>query len=187
MRMTGIPPWPSTQLPCTGKYDPFFQHMRSILTVHNMPFIGVGTSAALEKFGLPPLKVAGLPWWAEQLPLPLGLATADRIVAVSPGYSQEILTPAYGNGLEGLLQKRRKFISGILNGIDEEMWNPKTDTALTACYDMDSLEIRARNKEYLLQTFSFHGDTNLPLMTYIGRMDPQKGIDLVMRGVPNDG
>jgi starch synthase len=164
--------------------DPFYRELRSILTIHNMPFIGVGTAPALEKFGLPPFKDAGLPWWAEQLPLPLGLASADRIVAVSPGYSQEILTPEYGNGLEGFLQTKREKISGILNGIDTESWNPKTDQAISVQYSHDSVDARSQNKASILKTLSLPENLDIPLMAFVGRMDPQKGVDLVIKSLP---
>ena len=68
-----------------------------------------------------------MPWWGKKVPLPLGLQTADRIVAVSETYAQEIMTPEYGYGLEPMLKARRKAVRGIVNGLDMDAWNPETD------------------------------------------------------------
>jgi starch synthase len=163
--------------------DAFFKQTHSVLTIHNLPFMGAGTEAAFDDFDLPPSQYPYLPWWARKQPLPLGLQTAERIVAVSPTYAREILTPQSGFGLEKLLHIRRKSISGILNGIDYESWNPATDTQIAVNFVDKTLDRRRLNKYDLINTFSLDPDPSIPLLILISRMDQQKGVDLVLAGL----
>lgn len=163
--------------------EPFFQHTRSVLTIHNLPFMGAGTESAFDTSGLLPSRYPHLPWWARKHPLPLGLQTADRIVAVSPTYAREILTPESGFGLEKLLHLRRKSISGILNGIDYESWNPAKDKQIAANFDDKNLQKRQLNKKTLIEEFSLDPDPHIPLLILISRMDQQKGVDLALAGL----
>jgi len=160
-------------------YDSFFSQVGTVLGIHNLPYLGIGAGKALRKFGLPPANDSPLPQWAQDLPLPLGLLTADRIVAVSPRYAEEILTPEFGSGLEEFLQSRADVITGILNGIDVEKWDPSTDDKLPHRYSLDNLSARTANKATLLDSFGLNFDPQVPLLTMITRMDPQKGVDLV--------
>jgi starch synthase len=128
---------------------------------------------------LPPAMRSGLPHWANHLPLSLGLMSADHIVAVSPKYAREIQTPAFGSGLQRYLKQRSSSITGILNGIDIHRWNPARDTSIHTCYDRKHLENRAENKLALQQEFGLEVNPEIPLLTIVSRMDPQKGIDLV--------
>jgi starch synthase len=153
--------------------------VRSVLGVHNLPYLGVGASPGLAGFGLPPAEGSPLPAWAQHLPLPLGLLSADHIVAVSPTYAREILTPEFGSGLEGFLKTRAESISGILNGIDTQMWNPATDPALVMNYSHKTLASRGENKQALQREFGLEPDTRIPLIAMVTRLDPQKGVDLV--------
>ena len=163
--------------------DAFFKDVRSVLTVHNLPFMGSGTDAALDSFGLPPSSHPLLPWWVRKLPLPLGLQTADWIVTVSPSYAREILTPEYGRGMETFLQSRQASISGILNGIDQENWDPAGDPHIPVNFDVTSLEKRVQNKTALAKEFSLDPDPKIPLLILVSRMDQQKGVDLAVGGL----
>lgn len=165
------------------KNDPFFKHTHSVLTIHNLPFMGAGTEPAFDAFNLPPSRYPHVPWWAHKLPLPLGLQSADRIVAVSPNYAREILSPESGFGLEKLLRIRQKAISGILNGIDYEYWDPARDTYIPRPYDLNSLENRAYNKAALIKSLDLTADLRTPLLVIISRMDQQKGVDLALAGL----
>jgi len=147
--------------------------------IHNLPFLGNGTEPALNAFNLPPATDSDLPAWAQQLPLPLGLLAADHIVTVSPTYAQEILTPEFGSGLEAFLQKRSSKISGILNGIDIQTWDPASDPEIQHNYTADQLEARQANKISLAREFGLNPDPHVPLLAMVSRLDPQKGIDLV--------
>lgn len=159
--------------------DEFFKNTATVIGVHNLPYLGIGAGAALRAFGLPPASDSALPWWAQDAPLALGLLTADQIVAASPTYATEILTPEFGSGLESFLQTRSETISGILNGIDQEKWDPRNDEALAVKYGVDNLAARVENKVALLHEFDLNPDPKIPLLAMITRMDPQKGIDLV--------
>jgi starch synthase len=163
--------------------DPYYKDIHSVLTIHNLPFMGAGTAAAFDHYGLPPSKHPLVPWWAIKFPLVLGLQTAERIVAVSPTYAREILTPEYGYGLEALLKERRESISGIINGIDQNSWNPAKDVNISVSYDVTTLERRGLNKDALIREFSLDPDPMIPLLILISRMDQQKGVDLAIDGL----
>lgn len=159
--------------------DPFFADTASLLGVHNLPYMGDGAGPALQGFDLPPAAGSSLPWWAQDMPLPLGLLAADHIVAASPRYAKEILTPEFGLGLEVFLRSRKSTISGILNGLDTVKWNPETDKTLPARFIAASLPARATNKAELLAEIGLPGDMHVPLLAVISRLDTQKGIDLI--------
>jgi len=165
------------------KKDSFFEKSHSVLTVHNLPFIGVGTEAALEEFEVPASHFPSLPWWARKLPMPLGLQAAEKIVAVSPTYAEEILTPEYGCGLETFLAKRKKSITGIVNGLDQESWNPATDAVIPVNFSSKNLPARRKNRTALIEEFSLDADPTIPLLILISRMDRQKGVDIAVEGL----
>lgn len=157
----------------------FHYNTATLLGLHNLPYLGNGAGKALAEFDLPPAVRSGLPRWANHLPLSLGLMSADHIVAVSPKYAQEIQTPAFGSGLQRYLKKRSSSVSGILNGIDIQRWDPARDTAIHTCYDRQHLENRLENKLALQQELGLEVNQEIPLLSIVSRMDPQKGIDLV--------
>jgi starch synthase len=160
--------------------DPFFSKTSTLLGIHNLPYLGSGTGQVLTAYGLPPAKASTLPEWAQHLPLPLGLLTADHLVTVSPTYAQEILTPEFGSGLSEFLQKRADSISGILNGIDIEQWNPQTDPQLAAKYHWQDLEPRRINKHILQEEMGLPINPQIPLLGMVTRLDDQKGVDLAL-------
>src|SRR3972149_1063078 len=161
----------------TKRWEAGARHVAGVVTLHNLPFMGPDVSAILESYGI---KIAqtDLPEWARLMPLPLGLWASDAIVAVSPTYANEVLTPEYGCGLDEFLQLRRKTISGVLNGIDVVSFNPVDDSALGVNFDVNSLEKRAANKTLLQERLGFQPDTDSPLLAMVSRMDTQKGVDL---------
>jgi starch synthase len=163
--------------------DPSLSQLHSVLTVHNLPFMGVGTEDALQDYELPPTDDPRLPDWAKGAPLPLGLLSADRIVAVSPGYAGEILTPEFGCGLEDFLKTRVDVITGILNGIDTVVWDPEKDPHLPVHYNSQDISGRSQDRVALLSEFSLDPDPRLPLLVIVSRMDRQKGIDIALKGL----
>jgi len=150
-----------------------------VLTIHNLPYVGWGAGPAMRAFGLVPGELPLVPPEGRELPLPIGLALADRITTVSPGYAREILTPEFGAGLDGLLRSRRGQLSGILNGLDLELWDPTTDAALATRYDAGDLDARAENKRALQRELSLPERPDVPVLAVISRLTGQKGIDLV--------
>jgi len=167
----------------TGFCSEMLASAKTIHTLHNLPFMGFGAQQALTYFGLPPTEDSSLPQWARQMPLPMGLLRADKIVAVSPHYAEEILTPEFGCGLQDFLKTRRSALTGIVNGLDVEKWNPETDPMIAQTFSADNLSERIANKLDLQRYFKFQQDQNVPLLTLISRMDPQKGIDIALRGL----
>ncbi len=159
--------------------DDFFLKAKSLLTVHNLSYLGHDTGPALGAFGLPRAQMSPLPKWAEHLPLPLGLLTADKINTVSPGYAKEILTPEFGANLDGFLRTRKDDISGILNGLDTQSWDPETDSHIAANYTLSNFSKRKENKGQLLTELNLEPDPGKPLLAMINRLDYQKGVDLV--------
>ena len=165
--------------------DPFYAQAATVLSVHNLPYLGAAADASLHAFGLPPALDSSLPDWAIHIPLPLGLLAADRIVAVSPTYAQEIMTPDYGSGLHDFLRGRQDRVMGILNGLDIQRWNPAADGELIANYNAETLERRKANKVSLRDALSLDPERTgiaeeTPLLVMITRMDRQKGVDLML-------
>ena len=159
-------------------HDPFYYHTTTLLGLHNLPYLSVGAGEALSEFGLPPATGSPLPEWAQNMPLPLGLLAADHIVAASPHYAKEIMTPEFGSGLDAFLRKRADAISGILNGIDQNRWDPRTDPALPRCFDEERLDQRLENKAALQAELGLEINPGVPLLSMVTRLDYQKGVDL---------
>ncbi len=160
--------------------DPFWAGVKTILSVHNLCYMGAGSEAALSAYGLPPVDAPELPWWGQHTPLPLGLWAADEIVAVSPSYAKEIQTPEYGCGLETFLEARHEHVTGIVNGIDMISWDPGNDQALTAPFSLDQLSLRLENKKFLQTLFGLEVNDSIPLLAMVTRMDQQKGVDIAL-------
>lgn len=162
------------------KQDPFYKNIKSLLTIHNLAYMGGGSEKMLADYGLNPVSDPRLPKWAKYQPLPMALALANVIIAVSPSYAREIRTPDFGYGLEKLIEHRKKSVFGILNGIDYEKWNPNTDICIPHQYSYANLIKRKANKLFLQEKFCLPKDENIPLATIISRLDFQKGIDVVI-------
>ena len=154
----------------------------SVITVHNLPFLGPDIHQVLESYDIP-LAQTDLPSWARLKPMPLGLWAADAIVAVSPTYADEMLSSEYGAGLEDFLKTRRENLSGILNGLDVTSFDPVADENIAAKYSVESLEARVANKVSLLTQAGLKHELETPLLGVVSRLEPQKGIDLVIEGL----
>jgi starch synthase len=155
----------------------------ALITIHNLPYMGVGGGAAISEFGIPPAEHSLLPEWARLLPLPLGLVHADAIAAVSPGYAAEIQTPAFGCGLESFLASRSEVLRGILNGIDPEVWDPARDPSLASPYDRRSIAARTPNKADLQRAIGLPVEPRTPLLAMVTRLEIQKGVDLAIKAM----
>jgi starch synthase len=162
----------------TKRWEEGARHAASVITLHNLPFMGPDVTAILENYGVK-LAQTDLPDWARVMPLPLGLWASDAIVAVSPTYGSEILTQEYGCGLDDFLRSRSKTVSGILNGLDTASFNPADDPALGVNFDINSLDKRAANKKLLQERLGLPREPETPLLAMVSRMDVQKGVDLV--------
>jgi len=112
----------------------------------------------------------------------LGIQYANKVTTVSPTYAQEILTDQYGEGLQGLLTHEKDKLVGILNGIDHNLYHPKTDSMILYNYDQnDYVNGKLRNKAALYNEVGFEDkNTDLPLIAIISRLASQKGMNLVL-------
>ena len=160
------------------KFDEFWRTVSSLLTVHNLPYMGASVRQIFEAYGLHLINDPVLATWANYLPFPMGLSCADLINAVSPSYAREIQTPEFGRGLEYLLRSRKTRLHGILNGIDLERWNPETDSTLPLTYSRKSLVRRRALKEHLQKSLDLPADKRIPLISMVTRMEHQKGVDI---------
>ena len=156
------------------------ENARSVLTVHNLPFMGSGSENALKRFKIIPAVNPDMPEWARKIPLPMGLNAADRIVPVSPGYASEILTPGYGCDLQNFLLTKKQNIVGIINGIDYGCWDPQKDPEIVRNYAKGSTDNRLTNKQAIQNEMQLPIKTKIPLFAVIGRLDRQKGLDIII-------
>ncbi len=165
------------------KTDPFFAGCKGLLTVHNMPYNGWGSQAAMKSLGIKPSTSRKLPGWARYTPLAMGLASADKVVAVSKGYAEEILTEPFGSGLSEFMQTLGDKLTGIVNGIDTESYNPETDKHIAAGYSSSDLDGKAACKRALQELAGFKPDPKIPIFSIVSRLDNQKGIDLALDAI----
>jgi starch synthase len=158
----------------------------SLLTVHNLAYQGLFPRSALAYLGIPAslFNLHGVEFYGRLNVLKAGLLHADAISTVSPRYSEEIRTPAFGEGLDGVLRERAAALHGILNGADYEVWNPETDARIAARYSAGDLSGKARCKEDLERVFGFAPAPQTPLFGTISRMADQKGFDLLAAALP---
>ncbi len=158
------------------------RRVASIVTIHNLPFLGPEVKDILEAYGMP-LANTDLPDWARVLPMPLGLWASDAIVAVSPTYAKEILHEEFGSGLQEFFRNRAETVHGILNGLDTASFDPQTDSALQVNYNSGTLSRRLKNKSALQEKLGLPLKPEVPLLGMVSRMDPQKGVDIALQGL----
>ncbi|MHC4399843.1 MAG: glycogen synthase GlgA [Planctomycetota bacterium] len=166
---------------------PRYRNVRSLFTIHNLRYQG--------NFWHWDMLLTGLDWkyfnwrqmeaYGELNLLKTGLSFADAVSTVSPRYAQEIQTPELGECLEGALKQRSDVLSGILNGVDYDLWNPATDPVLAANYDADTVHAgKPICKTDLQNELSLPPRSDVPLVGMIGRLTEQKGFDLVAEVIP---
>jgi starch synthase len=151
----------------------------SVMTIHNIAFKGQFDAGLLESLRLPPqaFSIHGVEYYGTIGFLKAGIRLANHVTTVSPTYAREICTPAGGMGLDGLLRSRGTALSGILNGIDTEVWDPGRDPNLAGPYTHKSLKRRAANKAALCARFGL--DPARLLFGVVSRLTTQKGLDLL--------
>lgn len=157
-----------------------------VMTIHNIAFQGVFGAENMGVLGLDPsfFHPDGFEYYGKISFLKAGLALCDHITTVSPTYAQEILRPEFGMGLEGLLQARTGDLTGILNGIDLDAWDPEQDTALAAPYSARSLTRKAKSRAEVAEQFGLDAQAEGPLFCVISRLTQQKGLDVLLDCVP---
>jgi starch synthase len=164
------------------RWDEKTRRVSSIVSIHNLPFMGPDVSEILEAYGLP-LANTDLPSWARIMPMPLGLWASDMMIAVSPTYGDEILHEEFGCGLQDFFRNRTDSLTGILNGMDNVSYDPQTDATLAANFNADSLSLRPQNKAALQERVGLPVLPDVPVLGMVTRMDVQKGVDIALRGL----
>jgi starch synthase len=156
------------------------------ITVHNMAFQGQFPIWIFGELGLPAqaLTIDGVEYYGGVGYLKAGLRLSDRITTVSPTYAREIMTPEFGMGLDGLLRTRAAVVQGIVNGIDDNVWNPATDAELPQNYSALRIDMRVRNKTALQTQIGLTLGVDRPLFGVISRFSDQKGLDLLLQALP---
>jgi starch synthase len=162
-------------------HEPVFKGTASLMAVHNLANKGLFWHYDMPLLGLgwDYFKPESLEFYGKISFLKAGLVYADQLCAVSPTYCREVLSPERGGGLEGLLNARKDDLNAILNGVDYQTWNPKTDPWLAANYDASDLAPRARCKADLLSRFDLPKDSPRPLAAYVGRLLNRRGMDIL--------
>jgi starch synthase len=153
-----------------------------VFTIHNLAYRGLFSHQAFAELNLP----ASM-WHHEKLEfygqmsfMKGGLSYSQKITTVSPSYANEIQTPDFGNGLDGLMRYRKADLHGILNGIDMDEWNPNTDEHLLHKYNRRSLLGKQENKLELQKQLGLEINPKIPLLGFVGRLVDQKGLDLIL-------
>ncbi|HEY8731222.1 MAG TPA: glycogen/starch synthase [Candidatus Limnocylindria bacterium] len=150
----------------------------TVFTIHNLAYQGRTSAEILEPVGLRKTRVTPeRP--GECNPMARAIARADIVSTVSPRYAKEILTPEFGEGLEGLLQKRKSDLRGIVNGIDTDLFDPASDPHIAAHYSAGDRRGKAQCKAALQTEGGLRIDAETPVLGVIGRLVEQKGIDLL--------
>jgi starch synthase len=155
---------------------------RTIYTVHNLAFQGLFAMHDWPLLGLASrlMSPTGLEFHGQLSFMKAGLQFADHVTTVSPTYAGEIATHEYGAGLDGVIRGRGASVSGILNGIDEDIWNPATDAAIATRYDAERMAGKAACRRALQAELGLDPDERSLLIALVSRLTSQKGLDLVL-------
>lgn len=170
--------------------DPVIGRVPVVLTIHNLAFQGLFDAAELPWIGLSPalFRPDRLEYWGRVSALKGGIVFSQKITTVSPTYAREILTREFGFGFDGILAGRARDLTGILNGIDTELWDPARDPQLPARFGPDTLEGKRAVKRALLETAGLPVDEAAlarPLVGLVSRLTHQKGFDLIAEAMPS--
>jgi len=170
---------------CAYEAYPLIARAAVMVTIHNLAYQGWLTCDQAAGMAFPDELAHALKPGADGLLLLReGIERAELVNTVSPGYAREILTPEFGLGLEQVLAGRGHRLGGILNGLDMAVWDPATDGALAANYSRGKLNGKAECRRVLLAELGFDPDDPSPVLGMIGRLDPQKGFDLLTGAAP---
>lgn len=165
------------------KSDPFYSRIKTVFTIHNLKFQGRwGIDHMKWITGLPDsyFTSEGLEYYNDGNMLKGGVVYADAVTTVSRTYAEEIKTPEYGEGLDGLMRKRAWALRGIVNGIDYREFNPESDRLISAFYNSENFSlVKNKNKKALQKALGLSEDDGKLLIGMVTRLTDQKGLDLI--------
>ena len=165
-----------------AKGDDFYKEIKSVFTIHNLKYQGVFSDSILEDVaGLSRdyYHEGGLKFYDSINLLKAGIVYSDRLTTVSESYAEEIKTPFFGESLDGILTDHQGKLSGIVNGIDYDIYNPLTDKNLAKNFDAESLAKKKENKMEIQKKFNLPVREDVPLLSMVSRLVAMKGLDLV--------
>lgn len=181
--------WQAALAPVLLRHDPILAdalgNPRTILTIHNLAYQGVFPPWTVAACGLDAalFTVEALEFWGKVNFLKGGILCADAVTTVSPTYASEILTPEFGCGLDGVLDRRSDVLTGILNGLDVDLWDPASDSHLPVRFNVASAATGKRAAGATLRHELGLASTGRPLIGIVSRLIEQKGADIVAAAV----
>ncbi|MBT4835969.1 MAG: glycogen synthase GlgA [Methylococcales bacterium] len=157
----------------------------TLFTIHNLAYQGLYSYDTFKHLNLPQhlWSMHSMEFHGQLSFIKGGLTLADKITTVSPTYAREIKTSEYGYGLQKLLRQRSVDLTGIINGVDYSIWNPEDDPHIKHNYSHDNLENKVLNKRAIQQHFNLP-ETDVPMLSFIGRLVDQKGVNLILHALP---
>lgn len=184
--------WPTAALPAALRWHKYYARRNSgdydtVFTIHNIAHQGVFHPAGLDGWGLAPeafnnFDPNSLEFYGQLSLMKGALNTCDAITTVSPRYSWEIQTPAFGFGLDGVIRSNRHKLRGIINGIDGDIWNPATDELIAKKYSADKPAGKIACRKAIFREFNWDNDDR-PILCFIGRLAEQKGVDIMIEAL----
>lgn len=158
--------------------------IKTVFTIHNLAYQGIFDKSSLEKLDIDTkyFTMEGLEFHSKVNFLKAGIAYSDALSTVSKTYAKEILTKKFGCGLDGFLKNHKKRLSGILNGINTTLFNPRDDESLYLKYDEKTYKNKTKNKKKFIKKSALK-DSKLPLFVMVTRLAEQKGIDLFIKSL----
>ena len=162
--------------------DLFFRGVKAVFTIHNLGYQGLFPAEELRKSGLDDsyFHMEALEFYGKVNLLKGGLVFSDLLTTVSPTYSREIQTSEFGHGLEGVLSKRKNDLYGIINGIDQDLWDPAKDRDIPKRFTPQTIEGKSENKKVLQALSGLEIRKDSPLIGIVSRLADQKGFDILM-------
>ena len=175
--------WQTALIPIylkTIAWDERYYHIKTILTIHNIQYQGRFSSSVLvDVFGIDERYKNLLTYDNDVNVLKGGIVCADKLTTVSPTYAEEIKSPEYGGGLHGIVIENAYKLTGILNGLDYDFYNPATDDVIFARYSKDSLNNKVLNKAMLQKEFHLEENLSKPIVAFCSRMTFLKGFEMI--------
>ncbi|MEH6994439.1 glycogen synthase GlgA [Neobacillus drentensis] len=165
------------------RHQPMYTKIKTVFTIHNLQFQGIFPFEKIsELLRLDPqyFNMEQLEFYGNVNFMKGGIVSSDIVTTVSPTYKEEIQFPYFGERLDGLLRKHSDKLIGIVNGIDDSVYNPRVDRDIAFSYDLDTIEGKLENKKVLQQYFGLPEKESTPIIAMVTRLTSQKGLDLVL-------